>query len=283
MRVGERRRLWIPQNLSYTRPGRPPSTVVFDIELVEIVEGEARPAPPDVAAPPASAKKTPSGLAYRLLQASDGDDRPNAWDRVTLRYAGWTTDGERLDGSSRATFDVEKVMPGWLEALPLLATGDRARVWIPEALTRPGRSGAPPGMLVFDIELLSIERRPEPPRAPEHVAAAPPDAQKTDSGLAVRFLSKGEDGARPRPSSRVRLHYSAWTTDGARFDSSVVLGRPRTVALRNVIAGWREGLQLMAEGDKAVLWVPEKLAYGGAAGAPRGTLVYELELLKVVE
>jgi FKBP-type peptidyl-prolyl cis-trans isomerase len=283
MRVGERRRLWIPQSLSYTRPGRPPSTVVFDIELVEIVESEARPAPPDVAGPPPNAERTKSGLAYVVLQESGGDNRPNAWDRVTLRYAGWTTAGELFDGSSRAIFDVDDVMPGWQEALQRMDAGDRVRAWIPEALTRPGRAGAPPGTLVFDIELLSIERRPEPPRAPAHVAAPPPDAQKSPSGLAYRFLAKGKGGARPQPSSRVRLHYSAWTTDGERFDSSVVLGRPRTVSLRSVIPGWREGLQLMAEGDKAVLWIPEKLAYGGAAGAPRGTLVYELELLQIVE
>jgi FKBP-type peptidyl-prolyl cis-trans isomerase len=43
------------------------------------------------------------------------------------------------------------------------------------------------------------------------------------------------------------------------------------------MAGWRQGLQLMAVGDKALFWIPEQLAYGGAAGAPRGTLVYELE------
>jgi FKBP-type peptidyl-prolyl cis-trans isomerase len=280
MRVGERRRLWIPQSLSYTRPGRPPSTVVFDIELLEIIEGGARPAPPDIAAPPESAKKTESGLTYALLHASGESDRPSAWDRVTLSYAGWTTDGQMLEGSSRATFDVEKVMPGWREALQLLAAGDRARVWIPESLTEPRW---PRGTLVFDFELLSIERRPEPPRTPEHVAAPPPDAERTPSGLAYRFLARGAGGARPGASSRVRLHYSGWTTDGALFDSSVTPRKPRTVSLRGVMAGWRQGLQLMAVGDKALFWIPELLAYRGAAGAPRGTLVYEIELLEILE
>lgn len=280
MRVGERRRLWIPQSLSYTRPGRPPSTIVFDIELVEIVEGGAKPAPPDIAAPPEGAKTTESGLSYTLLHASGQGDRASAWDRVTLSYAGWTTDGQMLEGSLRATFDVEKVMPGWREALQLMVVGDRARVWIPEGLTEPRW---PRGTLVFDIELLSIERRPEPPRAPEHVAAPPPDAQRTPSGLAYRFLTQGEGVARPGPSSRVRLHYSGWTTNGALFDSSVARRRPRTVSLRSVMAGWRQGLQLMSAGDKALFWIPEQLAYRGAAGAPRGMLVYELELLEILE
>jgi peptidylprolyl isomerase len=80
----------------------------------------------------------------------------------------------------------------------------------------------------------------------------------------------------------VKLHYSGWTSDGELFDSSVVRGRPQTVALSSVIAGWREGLQRMHAGDRALLWVPEKLAYGGAEGAPRGMLVYDLQLLEVV-
>lgn len=65
-----------------------------------------------------------------------------------------------LDGSPRATFDVEKVVLGWREALQLMAAGDQVRVWIPEGLTDPRSPGR--GTLVYDIELLSIERRPEP-------------------------------------------------------------------------------------------------------------------------
>jgi FKBP-type peptidyl-prolyl cis-trans isomerase len=77
------------------------------------------------------------------------------------------------------------------------------------------------------------------------------------------------------------VHYSAWTSDGKLFDSSVARGAPRTVPVNRVIAGWAEGLELMVEGDKALLWIPEELAYGGKEGSPRGLLVYEVELLKI--
>ena len=283
MRVGERRRLWIPDHLSYVRPGPPRGTIVFDIELLEIIEGAAPAAPHDVAAPPPSATKTKSGLAYEVLAAAERKDRPKLWDRVTLSYAGWTTDGELFDVSTKATFDVGDVMPGWTELLLRMSKGERARAWIPEALAYHGRSGPPKGMVVFDIEILSIERRPEPPRAPRDVAGPPTSARKTASGLAYRVLVKGKGKTRPTASSHVQLHYSGWTTDGKLFDSSVVRGKPRTVPLRSVIAGWQEALQLMVEGDKTLFWIPEKLAYAGAKGAPAGTLVYELELLKIVE
>lgn len=283
MRVGERRRLWIPNHLYYDRSGRPPSTVVFDIELLEILEGRARPAPADVAAAPKGATRTESGLAYKVLAPGSSEDKPNAWDRVTLSYAGWTSGGELFDSAEKAVFDVGAVMPGWTELLQRMTQGERVRAWIPEALADAGRKGRPAGDVVFDLELLSIERRPEPPRAPADVAAPTKDAKKTRSGLAYRLLVRGHGTTHPTEGSRVKLHYSGFTTDGELFDSSVLRGAPKTVPLASVIAGWREGLQLMVEGDRMLLWIPEKLAYAGAPGAPPGMLVYELELLEIVK
>jgi peptidylprolyl isomerase len=63
------------------------------------------------------------------------------------------------------------------------------------------------------------------------------------------------------------------------FDSSVVRGQPATFGLNQVIAGWTEGLQLMAVGEKRRFWIPEKLAYQGMAGRPAGMLVFDVELL----
>ena len=287
MRVGEQRRLWIPNHLYYNRTGRPPSTVVYDIELLEIIEGQARPAPTDVAAAPKGATRTKSGLAYVVLSPGGSEDEekhePNAWDRVTLSYAGWTSAGELFDSAEKASFDVSAVMPGWTELLQRMTKGERVRAWIPAALADAGRKGRPAGDVVFELELLSIERRPEPPRAPAHVAAPPKDAKKTRSGLAYRMLVRGHGTTHPTASSHVKLHYSGFTTDGKLFDSSVVRGAPKTVPLASVIEGWREGLQLMVEGDRMLLWIPEKLAYAGAPGAPKGMLVYELELLEIVK
>jgi FKBP-type peptidyl-prolyl cis-trans isomerase len=284
MRVGEKRRLWIPDALSYKgRPGPPRGDDVFDIELLEIIEGEVKAAPNDVAAPPADATKTKSGLSYKVLQSAAGEDKPKAWDRVTLSYTGWTTDGSMFDGASKASFDVGDVMPGWAEALQRMATGASVRLWVPQSLAYQGRAGSPKGTLVFDIELLSIERRPEPPRAPEHVSAPPKSAKRTKSGLAYRVLEQGDGEVKPTATSRVRVHYSGWTTDGALFDSSVVRGTPVSVPLEAVIAGWSEALQLMVGGDRYLLWVPEDLAYEGKPGRPPGMLVYELELLEIVQ
>ena len=117
------------------------------------------PAPSDVAAPPADAERTESGLASKVLEAGDGAS-PDANDRVTVNYTGWTTDGAMFDSSVTrgrpATFPLGGVIAGWTEGLQLMKVGEKRRFWIPEDLAYGGRPGAPQGMLVFDVELLEI-------------------------------------------------------------------------------------------------------------------------------
>jgi peptidylprolyl isomerase len=240
--------------------------------------------PQNVAAPPEDATTTDSGLAYKMLEKGEGDIQPGPNDRVTVHYTGWTTDGKMFDSSHKrgrpATFGLNQVIAGWTEGLQKLAVGDRARLWIPEALAYKGKPGRPQGMLVFDVELLKVQKAP---RAPEDVAAPPADAQKTDSGLAYKVLESGADGGeKPGPTSRVKVHYSGWTTDGKMFDSSRVRGQPATFPLNGVIKGWTEGLQLMKEGATYRFWIPAELAYENRPGRPQGTLVFDVELLEVV-
>jgi peptidylprolyl isomerase len=287
MTVGEKRRLWIPEALAYKgRPGSPQGMLVFDVQLLEIIPGEApMPAPPDVAAAPADAQKTKSGLASKVLQPGTSKDKPKSWDKVTVNYTGWTTDGNMFDSSIKrgqpATFELDKVIPGWTEGVGMMAVGEKRRLWIPEDLAYKGRPGAPAGMLVFDVELISIERMPEPPAAPKDVAAAPANAKKTASGLAYRVLTKGKGKVHPTAESHVTVHYSGWTTDGKMFDSSVTRGQPTSFGLNQVIPGWTEGVQLMVEGEKTRFWIPEDLAYKGRPGAPPGMLVFDVELIKI--
>ena len=117
--------------------------------------------------------------------------------------------------------------------------------------------------------------------APADVAAPPADATVTASGLASRSLQAGTGTKHPGPRSRVLVHYSGWTTDGRRFDSSVSRGEPIAFGLHQVIPGWTEGVQLMVEGEKRRLWIPEALAYGGRPGAPAGMLVFDVELIRI--
>jgi peptidylprolyl isomerase len=117
--------------------------------------------------------------------------------------------------------------------------------------------------------------------APADVAAPPADATTTSTGLASKVLKPGTGTRHPGPTSRVRVHYTGWTTDGKMFDSSVARNEPITFGLNQVIRGWTEGVQAMVEGETRRLWIPEKLAYAGSPGAPKGMLVFDVELIKI--
>ena len=120
---------------------------------------------------------------------------------------------------------------------------------------------------------------PEQVETPADVAAPPADAVLTMSGLASKVLRPGTGTTRPGATTKVRVHYSGWTTDGKMFDSSVVRGEPIVFPLDRVIPGWSEGVQLMVVGEKRRLWIPQSLAYKGRDGAPKGMLVFDIELL----
>lgn len=113
-----------------------------------------------------------------------------------------------------------------------------------------------------------------------------PGVASTPSGLQYKVVTQG-NGVAPGPTSKVRVHYTGKTIDGKVFDSSVERGEPAEFGLDQVIRGWTEGLMLMQEGSKYLLYVPQELAYGipGRLPAiePYSTLIFEVELLKIVE
>jgi FKBP-type peptidyl-prolyl cis-trans isomerase len=112
-----------------------------------------------------------------------------------------------------------------------------------------------------------------------------PDDQltTTPSGLKYYDIKAGEGGS-PKESSRVKVHYTGWLTDGTIFDSSVTRGQPAEFSLNGVIKGWTEGVGSMKVGGKRKLVVPPDLAYGEAGRPsipPNSTLIFEIELLEI--
>ncbi len=246
------------------------------------------PAPADVAAAPADAAKTASGLASKVLTPGTGKDHPGPHDKVKVHYTGWTKGGKMFDSSvtrgEPISFPLDGVIPGWTEGLQLMVAGEKRRLWIPSSLAygEKPRNGAPGGDLVFDVELIEIKLAPKPPAVPDDVKAAPATAKKTASGLQYRVLKAGTGQEHPTASSNVTVHYSGWTPDGKMFDSSVTRDEPTSFRLSNVIKGWTEGVQLMVVGEKTRFWIPGALAYGDKPtrpGAPAGPLVFDVELI----
>lgn len=106
----------------------------------------------------------------------------------------------------------------------------------------------------------------------------------TASGLQYEIVTKAE-GAQPKATDVVSVHYEGRLTDGKVFDSSIQRGSPIDLPVSGVIPGWVEALQLMHVGEKAKLYIPSELAYGAQSPSPaipaNSVLVFDLELLAI--
>ncbi len=106
----------------------------------------------------------PSGLQYEVLQEGEGA-KPKATDQVKCHYHGTLLSGEVFDSSVQrgqpATFGVNQVIKGWVEALQLMQVGSKWKLYIPSGLAYgaqgAGNSIEPNSTLIFDVELLGIE------------------------------------------------------------------------------------------------------------------------------
>jgi FKBP-type peptidyl-prolyl cis-trans isomerase len=116
--------------------------------------------------------------------------------------------------------------------------------------------------------------------------AAKEEVSVTESGLQYEVLREG-DGPRPGLEDQVRIHYRGTLIDGTQFDSSYDREQPATFGVSGVISGFSEGLQLMPVGSHYRLFIPSELGYGpGGSGrniGPNATLIFEVELLEIVE
>jgi FKBP-type peptidyl-prolyl cis-trans isomerase len=280
MVVGEKRRLWIPEDLAYKgKPGQPAGMLVFDVELLGITPG---PKPPqDVAAPPADAEKLKDDIMSKVIDKGTGKVHPQPNDGVKVVFSAWQHDGRMIDSSKDKPTNrpVTGFYDGWADAVQSMVVGEKRVFWIPSAVGPKGRPGsAPTPDVTVVIELQDILAGP---KTPSDVKAVPKDAVVEKDGLASKILTKGTGTVKPGKTNSVTVQYAGWTTDGKMFDSSFARGEPATFGVGSVIPGWTEILQEMVEGEKRRVWIPEELAYKGKPSGPQGMLVFEIELQKI--
>ncbi len=165
MVANEERMTWLPEQ------GK-----VIDTELMQVIPKPE--VPSDVAAPPADAITTPSGLAYKILREGKGKTHPKRGDTVNVQYNAWTADGTLFDSSyvrgESMEIPVDGGIPGWTEGIQLLTSGAKARFWVPERLAYAGIPDKPKGMIVFDIELSIVSSEIMPKRGQRRPLMRPP-------------------------------------------------------------------------------------------------------------
>ena len=240
------------------------------------------PPPADVAHAPADAVRTfrpqtQVAIASRIVAPGSGTVHPGPRDVLTVNYTMWTDDGQTIDASSwrgqTGRWTIEQAMEGLRLGLPLMVSGETRRFWIPLELTHGWTKTA----LVFDVELLRIDAVDGPTDA--DLLAPPTDAMRTPAGVSYKVLRSSSGSERPKPTSTVKIHYSAWAGRDL-FDDSISRGAPLTVAVDTVVPGLSDALQRMVVGEKTRYWIPEALAYT-PPGPPRSALVFDVELLEI--
>lgn len=292
VKKGEKAMLWLPPEIGLKNQpqGKPGETLVYLVEVVDIVP--APPVPPDLAQPPVAAKTTKSGVKFVSLKPGTGKDQPRVFDDVTFNVTAWDAEGRMWDTTEMKKKPAAKVAP-FRQAAPMeeiltsMVAGERVRFWSDSTkMQTPAapQPNMPTGPLVYEVEILQIDKAPgTPPPTPADVAKPPPDARKTEKGVAYRVLAQGKGGPKPKPVDTVKVHYTGWTVDGRMFDSSLVKNEPATFGLQGVIKGWTDGIPLMSVGDKYRFWIPFELAYKDQPSRPQGMLVFEVELLEIKE
>jgi FKBP-type peptidyl-prolyl cis-trans isomerase len=256
----------------------------------------AEKAPDDVAAAPVEAISTASGLRMIVLQPGHGTESPVGNDCALVRFTAWRRDGSLQSTSGlhgeTAIQSLPRTVEGVAQALKLMVEGEKRRVWVPANLTylptRHGPGGKtdddepPPGVdLTFDLELVRIMKVPA---TPADLKSPPKDAITLPSGLTLRVLERGIGKDHPLASSLVSMHYSAWTSAGKLFETTVTSGQPGSFPVGGLLPGWREGVMRMVVGEKTRLWIPASLAYGEKPAGrklPAGSMVFDVELLAI--
>ena len=117
---------------------------------------------------------TASGMQYKVIEAGSGSS-PGPEDKVTVHYAGKLIDGMVFDSSHKkgkpVTFGLNRVIKGWSEGLQMMKEGGKSQLVIPPKLAYGDRGPLANRTLIFDVELLSIEK-PEPEKAEDKSKAS---------------------------------------------------------------------------------------------------------------
>ena len=244
-------------------------------------------------------QSTSSGLFYVMEKEGDGKGHPDMHSKITAHYHGTLLDGTVFDSSvdrgQSFTFELNRVIKGWQEAIPLLSKGGKGKFIIPSELAYGSRAaGSIPAnsVLVFDIELIDfVDKNAQRKKQAEidnalileYLQTNNLEAKSTESGIYYIISEPGEGTEHPNSSSNITAHYEGTLLDGTVFDSSIKRGEPLQFSLGRVIPGWQEAIPLLKKGGKGTFIIPSGLAYGprGAGGTikPNSVLIFYVELI----
>lgn len=231
------------------------------------------------------ATRTSSGLYYVINEEGTGK-RPTATSNVTVSYKGYYLNKKAFAQSTEGiTTNLQGVIAGWLEGIPLLKEGGSGILLVPAHLAYGSDEsrGVPAGsVLIFEVKLMAVEHSAiNDAEIVKYIADNNLTATKTDSGL-YYVIDEPGTGKQPTATSNVKVAYKGYYTNKTVFDQGTDVGV--SFNLQQVIRGWTEGIPYFKEGGSGKLLVPAALGYGSYkySTIPGGSvLIFDVKLISV--
>jgi len=212
--------------------------------------------PLDIKTPPADAVTTPSGLIYKKLATNDFGEQPKRNDTVLIQFTGWSqSTGETFNTTKGRNqpqgLPLNNAAPGFVEGLQLMKTGEKAVLWVPPAMGYVRPPTGTPETLVYEVELVEIQRAPE---IPADVATPPANAITLPSGTKLVVLKAGE-GAKARTFDTLTFTQTGWDPTGRMIEHTK---RPKQEPVYKQSVAMEEVLVTAQKGAKLRLWWTSK-------------------------
>ena len=247
------------------------------------IELPPAPSAAELAAPPATAAKLPSGVATLQLRPGQGKETPRLQDLVHFRSIGRRPDGTVVQNTfaspSPQKLLVTKLIPVWREAILGMVPGEQRRFWFPAALAPKNPESGAQEPIVFDVELVGIGRMPDPPK---FVRTPDPQARRTPGGTSILTLKPGDPKMTVKRTDAALVDFTIWNEAGQPLHSSIADTRPTLFPLSRVMSSFADCLEGSAKGEVRLCWIPAE-RNEGFPGATRGALVFQIELLNVTD
>ncbi len=243
----------------------------------------AAPSAQELAAPPAGATKLPSGISTRLLRAGKGTDSPRPQDWVFFFAIGRRTDGtvvqNTFDKPDPSRLAMYKLIPVWQSALAAMVAGEQRRFWFPAEVAPKNPTTGASEAVVFDLELVHVLKMID---APTSLKTPDPKAKQVGLGSWTLTTKDGKGGPKATRQDAALLNLTLWNDAGQVLTASAVDGRPSLFPLDRVMTSFADCVEGMTVGEVRRCWISAS-GNEGFPGAPKGALIFELELLNLAD
>jgi len=237
---------------------------------------------------------TTNGLHYYIYEEGKGE-KPSPYAVATVNYKGNFLNGcefyNTYKNGEPEKFQLNKVIKGWMQGLPLLSKGAKAKLIIPSYLAYGvagrGKEILPNSVLVFDVHLIDfydVQLSKEVAAIQDYIKKNNLEMEQTKSGVFYKIEKLG-DGWGAASNNTVTLDYNGTLLDGTTFWSTYQGGQPLKLRLDKSLKAFYEILPMLREGGKVKIITPPNMAYGENGAPPHipsnAILVYDLELVDV--